>query len=129
MATILPPLVTVAVQLTREMPSLVLFLKAKSSVPLFFSSGYGFDAIAISLLAKNDPFGILLSSFFFGAMRNGADLMELNSGVSKYIISLLQALLLLFVAAPPIVRWLYRLRAAGKQDESATVTRGWGGQV
>ena len=98
-------------------------------LPLFFSSGYGFDAIAISLLAKNDPLGILLSSFFFGAMRNGADLMELNSGVSKYIISLLQALLLLFVAAPPIVRWLYRLRAAGKQEESATVTRGWGGQV
>lgn len=98
-------------------------------LPLFFSSGYGFDAIAISLLARNDPLGILLSSFLFGAMRNGADLMELNSGVSKYIISLLQALLLLFVAAPPIVRWLYRLRAPGGREESATVTRGWGGQA
>ncbi len=98
-------------------------------LPLFFSSGYGFDAIAISLLARNDPLGILLSSFLFGAMRNGADLMELTSGVSKYIISLLQALLLLFVAAPPIVRWLYRLRAPGGREESATVTRGWGGQA
>ncbi len=98
-------------------------------LPLFFSSGYGFDAIAISLLARNDPLGILLSSFLFGAMRNGADLMELNSGVSKYIISLLQALVLLFVAAPPIVRWLYRLRAPGGREESATVTRGWGGQA
>lgn len=98
-------------------------------LPLFFSSGYGFDAIAISLLARNDPLGILLSSFLFGAMRNGADLMELASGVSKYIISLLQALVLLFVAAPPIVRWLYRLRAPGGREESATVTRGWGGQA
>lgn len=98
-------------------------------LPLFFSSGYGFDAIAISLLARNDPLGIMLSSFLFGAMRNGADLMELSSGVSKYIISLLQALVLLFVAAPPIVRWLYRLRAPGGREESATVTRGWGGQA
>jgi simple sugar transport system permease protein len=97
-------------------------------LPLFFSSGYGFDSIAITLLAKNDPFGIVLSSFLFGAMRNGSDLMELNSGVSKYIISLLQALLLLFVAAPPIVRWLFRLRGAGKADEATPLTRGWGGQ-
>ena len=69
-------------------------------MPLFFSSGYGFDSIAIALLAKNNPFGIILASFLWGAMRNGADLMELNSGVSKYIISFIQALVLLFVAAP-----------------------------
>src|SRR5512143_1722362 len=69
-------------------------------LPLFFSSGYGFDSIAIALLANNNPFGILAASFLFGAMRNGADLMELNSGVSKYIISLLQGMVLLFVSAP-----------------------------
>lgn len=97
-------------------------------LPLFFSSGYGFDAVAIALLAKNDPFGILAASFLFGAMRNGADLMELSSGVSKYIISLLQALVLLFVAAPPIVRWLYRIKSTRKEEEAAPITRGWGGQ-
>jgi simple sugar transport system permease protein len=53
-------------------------------LPLFFSSGYCFDSIAIALLAKNNPFGIIAGSFLFGAMRNGAgDLMELNSGVSN----------------------------------------------
>jgi simple sugar transport system permease protein len=96
-------------------------------LPLFFSSGYGFDSIAISLLAKNNPFGIIFASFLFGAMRNGADFMELNSGVSKYIISLIQALALLFVATPAITRWLFRLKA-GKTGEEETITmRGWGG--
>src|SRR6185295_12248848 len=65
-------------------------------LPLFFSSGYGWDSIGIALLAKNSPLGILAASLLFGAMRNGADLMELNSGVSKYITSLIQALVLLF---------------------------------
>jgi len=95
-------------------------------LPLFFSSGYGFDSIAIALLGRNNPFGILASSFLFGAMRNGADLMELSSGVSKYIISLIQALVLLFVAAPAVVRWLYRIKGAARADD-APLTRGWGG--
>lgn len=96
-------------------------------LPMFFSSGYGFDSIAISLLANNNPFGILGVSFLFGAMRNGADLMELSSGVSKYIISLIQALILLFVSAPAIVRWIYRIRLDRKA--TPTVTSGNGGDA
>jgi simple sugar transport system permease protein len=96
-------------------------------LPLFFSSGYGFDSIAIALLANNNPFGIVAASFLFGAMRNGADLMELNSGVSKYVISVIQALLLLFAAAPPIIRWLYRIKAERRLEEEAVAMRGWGG--
>ncbi len=96
-------------------------------LPLFFSSGYGFDSIAIALLAKNNPFGIIAGSLLFGAMRNGADLMELNSGVSKYIISLIQALVLLFVAAPGVVRWMYRIKSERRPEEEAPLTRGWGG--
>jgi simple sugar transport system permease protein len=79
-------------------------------LPLFFSGGYGFESIAIALLAHNNPLGIVLGSFLFGALRNGADLMELHSGVSKDVISLIQGLLLLFVAAPALVRSLLRLR-------------------
>jgi simple sugar transport system permease protein len=91
-------------------------------LPLFFSSGYGWDSIGIALLAKNNPFGILATSLLFGAMRNGADLMELSSGVSKYIISLIQALVLLFVAAPAIVRWVYRLKEGSKAEETPLVS-------
>lgn len=95
-------------------------------LPLFFSSGYGFDSIALALLAKNNPLGIIGGAFLWGAMRNGADLMELNSGVSKYIISLIQGLVLLFVAAPPIVRYLLRMRAPAQAEAEAPLTRGWG---
>jgi simple sugar transport system permease protein len=95
-------------------------------LPLFFSSGYGFDSIAIALLANNNPFGILAASFLFGAMRNGADLMELNSGVSKYVISVIQAMLLLFAAAPSVVRWMFRMKAE-RHVEDAVTMRGWGG--
>jgi simple sugar transport system permease protein len=95
-------------------------------LPLFFSSGYGFDSIALALLAKNNPIGIVAGAFMFGAMRNGADLMELNSGVSKYIISLIQALVLLFVAAPAMVRWMLRMKETRKV-ETEQLTRGWGG--
>ncbi len=96
-------------------------------LPLFFSSGYGWDSIAIALVAKNSPFGILIASLLFGAMRNGADLMELLSGVSKYVISVIQALMLLFVAAPGIVRWLFRIKAERKAEDEGPVVRGWGG--
>ena len=97
---------------------------------VFYVSGYGFDAIAIALLAKNDPFGIMAASFLWGAMRNGADLMELNSGVSKYIISLIQALALLFVAAPAIIRTIYHFRSVTpkKEKESPPASTQPGGQ-
>jgi ABC-type uncharacterized transport system permease subunit len=101
-------------------------LGLEHNLPISFSSGYGFDSIAIALVAQNDPFGILAAAFLFGAMRNGADLMELRSGVSKYVISLLQAMVLLFVAAPTMVGWLYRLKMERRADE-APLTRGWGG--
>jgi general nucleoside transport system permease protein len=96
-------------------------------LPQVFSSGYGFDSIAIALLGRNNPFGIVLSSFLFGAMRNGADLMELSSGVSKYMISVIQALALLFVAAPAVVRWLYGIKRTRRAEDDAVLTRGWGG--
>jgi len=95
-------------------------------LPLFFSSGYGFDSIAIALVAATHPLGILPVALLFGALRNGADLMELRSGVSKYIISLIQAFVLLFVAAPIITRAIYRIRAPRGQDEGVPLTRGWG---
>ncbi len=61
-------------------------------------------------------------------MRNGADLMELTSGVSKYIISLIQALVLLFVAAPgDRALDLPHQAAVQRPEEEAPLTRGWGG--
>jgi len=91
----------------------------------FFSAGYGFDSIAIALLGNNDPIATIPSSLLFGALRNGADLMELRSGVSKQMISVVQALILMFVAAPAVIRWIFRIKAP-HGEKAITVTSGWG---
>ncbi|MFN8473680.1 MAG: ABC transporter permease [Anaerolineae bacterium] len=102
-------------------------LGLQHNLPAFFSAGYGFDSIAIALLAKANPLGVIPAAFLFGALRNGADLMELRSGASKQIISVIQALILLFIAAPNIIRWIYRLRTPESTIEERPLTRGWGG--
>ena len=89
-----------------------------------FSSGYGFDAIAIALLGKTNPWGVVLAAILFGAMRNGATRMQFLTQIPVDIISVIQALILLFVAADAIIRYIYRVRA---QEEQVVLTRGWGG--
>lgn len=91
---------------------------------LGFSLGYGFDAIAIALLGKTHPLGVVLASFLFAAMRNGASQMQFLTQIPVDIISVIQALILLFVAADAIVRYIYRLKTP---EERLTLTRGWGG--
>ena len=91
---------------------------------LGFSSGYGFDAIAIALLGKTHPLGVVLAAILFAAMRNGATRMQFLTQIPVDIISVIQALILLFVAADSIVRYIYRIRKSG---DKVVLTRGWGG--
>ena len=91
---------------------------------LGFAVGYGFDAIAIALLGKNNPFGVVLAAILFGAMRNGGTRMQFLTQIPVDIISVIQALILLFVAADAIIRFIYRIRPG---EERLVLTRGWGG--
>jgi simple sugar transport system permease protein len=91
-----------------------------------FAAGYGFDAIAVSLLAVNHPLAIIPSAIVFAALRIGGDFLQIRAGLSVHIVSILQALILLFVAAPAIVRAIYRLRRPAGESESVPLTRGWG---
>ena len=91
---------------------------------LGFSIGYGFDAIAIALLGKSHPLGVVLAAILFAAMRNGATRMQFLTQLPVDLISVLQALILLFVAADAIIRYIYRIKAKG---ERVVLTRGWGG--
>lgn len=93
---------------------------------VLFTTGMGFDAIAIALLAKNDPFGIIAAAFLFGAMRNGASLMEINSGVSHYIVSLIQGFALLFVAAPAIIRSFFGIMRRRSKEKTPAIPRSGG---
>ena len=73
---------------------------------LGFSQGYGFDAIAIALLGKAHPGGTVLAALLFSAMRSGATRMQYLTQVPIDVISVIQALILLFVAADTLVRRL-----------------------
>lgn len=89
-----------------------------------FSAGYGFDAIALALLGKSHPAGVVLAALLFGFLRSGATRMQSIAGVPIDIISIIQGLVIVFIAAPDIIRWLYRLKSV--RVEETVLTRGWG---
>ncbi|HFC12046.1 MAG TPA: ABC transporter permease [Anaerolineae bacterium] len=90
-----------------------------------FSSGYGFDAIALALLGKNHPAGVVLAALLFGFLRSGALGMQLEAGIPIDIVSVVQALVLAFIAAPAIIRTIYRLKTP-EQEEGVISLGGWG---
>jgi simple sugar transport system permease protein len=92
-----------------------------------FSSGYGFDAIAIALLGRSHPLGVVLAALLFGVLRNGATRMQLSAGIPIDIISVLQAMILVFIATPAIIRTIYRLPKPVYGEEEEVFVRGWGG--
>jgi simple sugar transport system permease protein len=75
------------------------------------AAGYGFDAIAIALLARSNPWGILPAALLFGALHSGSSYMQLQTDVSADLISIVQASVIIFIAAPAIVRWIFRIRS------------------
>jgi simple sugar transport system permease protein len=73
---------------------------------------YGFDAITVALLGLGRPLGVVLAALLFGAFHAGAPLMQAQTSTSVEIVQVLEALIVLFVAAPPLIRAIYRLRGA-----------------
>jgi len=69
-----------------------------------FTAGVGFDAIAVALLGRSHPVGILLAGILFGALEAGGRQMQVDAGVSIDMISIIQALIIIFVAAPLLVK-------------------------
>ncbi len=97
------------------------------NLAMAFSSGYGFDSIALALLGKSHPLGVVLAALLFGTLRNGATNMQLKVGIPVDIISILQAFILVFIAAPAIIRSLYRLKKAYGAGETISLGS-WGGK-
>jgi simple sugar transport system permease protein len=87
-----------------------------------FTSAIGFDAIALALLGRSHPGGVVLSAILFGALRAGGRAMQVQSEVGIDLIVIIQALIIVFIAAPELVRAIYRVRG-GK--ETGQLTRGW----
>jgi ABC-type uncharacterized transport system permease subunit len=73
-----------------------------------FSAGFGFTGIAVALLAKNHPIGVIPAALLFGGLSAGAGIMQLNADVPDKLVDIVQALVIFFVAAETIVTWFIK---------------------
>ena len=86
----------------------------------------GFDGIAIALLARGKPMAIIPASLLWGALLSGAPLMQQEADVSIDVVRIIQSMVLLFVAADAIVRYLFRIRGEGTKHIEVAGS-GWTG--
>ncbi len=89
-----------------------------------FSPGYGFDSIALAMLGGGHPLGVVLAALLFGTLRNGATKMQSLAAIPIDLVSIVQAFVIMFVAAPIIIRRLYRLKT--EVGGQMILMRGWG---
>jgi simple sugar transport system permease protein len=86
---------------------------------------YGFDAITVALLGRGRPVGVVFAGLLFGAFHAGAPLMQAATGTPVDMVFMLEAIIVLFVAAPPLIRSIYRLRAARAGGVGLVLSKGW----
>jgi simple sugar transport system permease protein len=100
-------------------------------LPAAYATTVGFDAITVALLGRANPWGIMFGGLLLGALRAGAPLMQIKAGVPVQMIDILQGVILFFLAADLIVRWVFRIREAkgATVDELKTVTSSYGGST
>ena len=93
-------------------------------------AGIGFDAITVALLGRSKPIGVFFAGILFGALKAGGYSMQAANGVPIDIVLVVQSLIVLFIAAPPLVRAIFRLplpdgvrRAARITEKKAVVSK------
>jgi simple sugar transport system permease protein len=89
-----------------------------------FPGTIGFDAIALALLGRSHPYGVLAAGLLFGALIAGGRTMQAAAGVSVDLVIVMQALIIIFIAAPELVRAIFRLKPT--EVEPTQLTKGWG---
>ena len=90
------------------------------------SAGIGFDAITVALLGRANPWGVVAAGLLFGGLRAGGLNMQTATGTPIDIVLVIQALIVLFIAAPPLVRSVFRLPETGGAGFMQTA-KGWNG--
>ena len=86
---------------------------------------YGIDAITVALLGLGRPWGVVWAGLLFGALHAGSPGMQTVTSTPVQIVQVLQALIVLFVAAPPLIRAMFRLRGARAGGVGAAMSKGW----
>jgi ABC-type uncharacterized transport system permease subunit len=96
----------------------------------FISSGYGgdigFNAITVALLGRNKPSGVVLGSLLFAALETGGRYMQAATSIPIDLTTVIQAVIVFFVATPALIREIFRLRQAGA-GKILLFTKGWAG--
>ncbi len=87
-----------------------------------FQGTLGFDAIALALLGRSHPAGVVLASLLFGALVSGGRTMQAQTDVPIDLILVVQALVIMFIAAPALIRAIFRVRTGRGAEQ---LTRGW----
>jgi ABC-type uncharacterized transport system permease subunit len=83
-------------------------------------AGVGFTAITVALLGRSKPGGVFMAGILFGILQSGSYIMQADQGVNVNFVAVIQAVIVLFLAAPPLVRAIFRLPTPGNR----TRTRG-----
>lgn len=87
-----------------------------------FSAGIGFDAIAVALLGRSNPIGVIAAALLFGGLQAGGQQMQATANVGIDLVEVIQALIIIFVAAPALITAMYRLKAPAV---STQISKGW----
>jgi simple sugar transport system permease protein len=83
-------------------------------------AGIGFDAITVALLGRSKPWGVFWAAILFGVLKNGGYAMQAANGIPIDIVGVIQALIVLFIAAPPLVRAIFRIPQPGARRRAST---------
>jgi simple sugar transport system permease protein len=89
-----------------------------------FAGTIGFDAIAVALLGRSTPLGTVFSATLFGALQSGGREMQVETDINIDLIVVLRALIVMFIAAPLLVRAIWRVKST--QVLTGQTFKGWG---
>ena len=88
------------------------------------AANIGFDGMLVALLGRNKPWGTLFAALLFGALRAGGNRMQSFNGISLELVTVLQALIVIFIAAPALVKAIFQLRAARTARTGLSLAKG-----
>lgn len=85
----------------------------------------GFDGITVALLGRTKPWGVALAALLFGGLYAGGNRMQSFAGVTVDLVFVLQALIVIFIAAPALIKSIYRLRVDQSAQLQTSLAKGW----
>ncbi|MGI5214312.1 ABC transporter permease [Plantactinospora sp. CA-290183] len=104
--------------------NMVIGTTATALTPLVIAQ-IGFDGILVALLGRVKPWGVALAALLFGALQAGGNRMQSYASISLELVTVLQAMIVIFIAAPALVKAIFRLRAARAARLQTSLAKGW----